>query len=417
MLTHVARRLGHADRFAYEHPADVFREHAALSGFENDGARLFDIGALGALSDDAFDALEPTQWPRPRETTGSATRLFGQGRFSTNDRRARFVATRWRAPAELTDETRPLLLNTGRVRDQWHTMTRTGRVPRLMQHVCEPLLDLHSADAARLGLVDGALARVASRHAETVLRVHLSPDMRPGEAFATMHWTDRFGSAGPIDRLVGNHVDPISGQPELKATPVAVTAIDILWRGLLLRPSEAPLTGDFHWSRLPIEQGQALDLAGWTALPSGVASERWVMDLLGADDDAELIIYADPRRGTFRYANIVDGRLDACLFLARGDGVLPDRASLAALLGTPVEADGRAALLAGMSGPRRVDPGRIVCACFGVGLKAIDGAIRDRRLTTAAEIGEALRAGTNCGSCLPELKQILRAVVDADAPA
>jgi assimilatory nitrate reductase catalytic subunit len=70
-----------------------------------------------------------------------------------------------------------------------------------------------------------------------------------------------------------------------------------------------------------------------------------------------------------------------------------------------------------MSGPRRVDPGRIVCACFGVGLKAIDGAIRDRRLTTAAEIGEALRAGTNCGSCLPELKQILRAVVDADAPA
>ncbi len=214
MLASVARRLGWRESFAYERPADIFREHARLSAFENDGRRRFDIGALATVSDDGYDGLEPVQWPlRADAASKSDGRLFGAGGFATADGRARFVPTRWRPLAEQPSERWPLLLNTGRVRDQWHTMTRTGRVPRLMRHAEEPLLDLHPADARARGIADGGLARIESRHGATVLRARLSMDQRRGEVFVPMHWTDLFTSAGPIGRLVGAACDPVSGQP------------------------------------------------------------------------------------------------------------------------------------------------------------------------------------------------------------
>ena len=128
------------------------------------------------------------------------------------------MPTPYRPPASAADKHLPLLLNTGRIRDQWHTMTRTGRLERLMAHQREPLLDVHPDDAARLGLVEGGLARVESAHGETVLPVRLSAAQRRGEVFAAMHWTDAFSSAGPIGRLVQAATDPVSGQPELKLT-------------------------------------------------------------------------------------------------------------------------------------------------------------------------------------------------------
>src|SRR5438128_1468695 len=160
----------------------------------------------------------------------------------------------------------PLLLNTGRVRDQWHTMTRTGRVPRLMEHHMEALLDIHPADAAGLGLETVSFARVEPRYGATVMRVQFSTAQRRGEIFAPMHWSDRFSSAGPIGRLVGAATDPVSGQPELKATPVRVTPVAPLWRGLVLRHSERLPDGPFYWARVPLDEGQAFDLAGWVPL-------------------------------------------------------------------------------------------------------------------------------------------------------
>jgi assimilatory nitrate reductase catalytic subunit len=417
MLSEVACRMGWAKAFPYRRPAEIFREHAALSGFENEGEhrRLFDIGALAALDDAGYDALAPVRWPLPRDGTAGDGRLFAAGGFPTADGRARFVATPWRPIAEPADAARPLLLNTGRVRDQWHTMTRTGRVARLMQHREEPLLELHPEDAARCGARDGGLARIESRHGAAVLRIRLTREQRPGEVFAPMHWTDRFASAGPVDRLVGAAVDPLSGQPELKATPVSLTPLPTLWRGLLLRRSETPLAGDFHWSRLPLAAGHSFALAGWHGLPRGAAAEAWITALLGAPAAAERVLYADARRGIFRHASILDGRLDAVLFLASGEGLLPEREVLAALLGQAVEPDARAGLVAAQPGGAGSERGRLVCACFGVGLRTLQDAIRSRRLTSAAEIGAALRAGTNCGSCLPELDELLReAAADAE---
>src|SRR6516165_3987845 len=157
IVTQVARRMGFAAAFAYGCAADIFREHAALSAFENGGRRDFDIGALAAISDDAFDALDPVQWPlRAGEAAPHGDRrFFMQGDFYTADRKARFIAVEPPAPKVATSKEFPFRLNTGRLRDQWHTMTRSGLSARLGAHMPEPFVEVHPADAKAMNLCDG----------------------------------------------------------------------------------------------------------------------------------------------------------------------------------------------------------------------------------------------------------------------
>lgn len=389
---------------------------AALSGFENEepARRLFDISALAILSGAEYGRLEAVQWPVRRDAGSppGTPRLFdGTGQFPTPDK-ARFVPTPYQPITEPPGGNWPLLMNTGRVRDQWHTMTRTGRVPRLMRHAGELVLDIHPADSEQLELTESGFARVESRHGIATLRVHLSPAQRRGEVFAPMHWTDRFGSAGPIDRLVGAATDPISGQPELKATPVRIQPAAVLWRGMLLRRAERPPppSGPYYWARIPLSVGHAFELAGWEPLPTGRSFETWIAELLGHPEDVELVTYADPGRGEFRYASLIRNQLDACLFLAHPTAALLSRDAVAALLGSEIIDESRARVL---SGPLHLsdgidNPGRTVCACFAVGLRTLHSAITKSGLTSIADIGAALRAGTNCGSCIPEISAILR---------
>ena len=141
-----------------------FGPHAALSAFENAGTRDFDIGALSQLDDDEFNALDPVQWPAREGMAGTTTRFFGDGQFFTADRKARFIACAKPALSADVSQHFPLRLNTGRVRDQWHTMTRSGQSPRLANHSPEPFVEIHPADAANAGLTDGAFARVSSSY-------------------------------------------------------------------------------------------------------------------------------------------------------------------------------------------------------------------------------------------------------------
>ena len=173
ILSQVASRMGWGDAFAYRTSADIFREHAALSGFENHGARAFDIGAFAAVTDAEYEALAPFRWPAPAGAE-QAGRLFADGNFFTPDRRARFIPTPWRPPVAESDRRFPYLLNTGRLRDQWHTMTRTGLTPRLMAHQDEPFVALHPHDAMKLGVGAGDLVRVQTAHGATVLRAEIT---------------------------------------------------------------------------------------------------------------------------------------------------------------------------------------------------------------------------------------------------
>ena len=409
MFAEVARRMGFAQNFAYRGPADIFREHAGLSAFENDGARAFNLGGLADVTDAAYDAMTPVQWPVPRHG-GGAGRLFARGGFSTPDGKGRMVPLKLEAQSAAVAEF-PLILNTGRIRDQWHTMTRTGRVPHLMTHITAPGLSLHPRDALALGVADRGLVRVESAQADVVMRAQIDEGVRPGDVFAPMHWTDQFTSSGPVDRLVHALTDPVSGQPDLKGTAVRVNAIAEAWRGVLVRLAggEPELSDAVWWSKAPAGPGFAFELAGWSPLEREVHAEGVLRKLLHISADAELITYSDPRKAVFRYAGLVQGRLTACVFFAPPGAELSGVEQAKALLGKEISAAERLALLAGVSADGAQPAGRIVCACFSVSEDRIQAAIRDGGLTTPAEIGAALKAGTNCGSCIPELKKLIGA--------
>ncbi|HLJ71713.1 MAG TPA: molybdopterin-dependent oxidoreductase, partial [Roseiarcus sp.] len=173
IICDVAARMGFGEAFAYASPAAIFAEHAALSAFENDGARAFDIGALAGLDPPQYAALAPTQWPAPDRGAPTGGRIFGGGRYFTPDHKARFVAVSPKAEAR-TSLNFPFILNTGRVRDHWHTMTRTGKSARLSQHLAEPYIEIHPADAARFGIAGADIVRVSAAGEAILARALLS---------------------------------------------------------------------------------------------------------------------------------------------------------------------------------------------------------------------------------------------------
>jgi assimilatory nitrate reductase catalytic subunit len=408
MFSEVGRRMGWGDAFPYRVPADVFREHAALSAFENRGARAFDLGALTDIDDEEYDALSPVQWPVPKPGRGlSGARLFARGGFSTPDRKARMIPLTLRVDREVAEF--PLTLNTGRVRDQWHTMTRTGRVAGLMSHVSSPSLALHPRDAAARGIADKGLVRIESPHGSTVMCASIDEGIRPGDVFAPMHWTDQFSSSGPIDKLVHSITDPVSGQPDLKGTRVRVTAVQEMWRGNLFRlaSGDVELSETVWWSKAQLKGGFAFGLAGWTALEAEIRSEALLRRLLKIPADAELVSFSDPRKAIFRYAGLVTGRLAACVFFGPPAAEFAGAEQAKALLGREISAEERLSLLSGVAPAGSQAPSRTVCSCFSVTEATVRAVIAEKGLSNAAEIGAVLKAGTNCGSCVPELKKIL----------
>ena len=401
IVTQVARRMGYADAFKYESAADVFREHAALSAFENEGMRDFDIGALAQLDDDAFNALDPVQWPARRGGPRGVKRFFADGQFFTADRKARLMTCEKPALNEEAPENFPFRLNTGRVRDQWHTMTRSGQSPRLANHSPEPFVEVHPTDAASLGLSGGSFARLRSSHGTCVLKVVVTENQRRGCLFAPIHWSGDTASSARIGELVTPANDPYSGQPEAKATPVTIQPVAFAYRGFALARTAPTLPTGTWWARVTVANGIGLMLA---SNDEPVAWRARAAALLGADELAE---YLDEPRGIYRVAAFVEGRLVGCLFLARTEAAPQWDTVKAAFESEALGELERRAVLSGKSTHGVTDPGPLICACFGVGLNVIRSALASGAAASVEEIGVALRAGTNCGSCLPELKRIV----------
>ncbi len=404
-LNEVARRMGFQTAFPYRNAGEIFSEHAGLSALENEGSRAFNIGAYAGIGARDYEKLAPFQWPQAKGQPACETRHFAEGGFFTAGGRARFVPTPWRAPASATARSFPLCLNTGRIRDQWHTMTRTAKSARLMSHIAEPFVELHPADAARFGLKDGALARVKSRRAEVVVRVRISTGQNRGSVFVPIHWTTQLASQSRVDALVEGYTDPLSGQPEFKFTPVAVRPYPASWHGFAVskrRPVTARLD---YWALARTKGGFRLELAGlspaadWTAFAGA---------LLSLEQGADLLAYQDAGAGQYRFAAFEDGRVTGALFIAR-DPLCVSRSWACEQLGRALsEPLGRLGLLAGRAAAAREDKGAIVCSCFEVGAKQIANAVSKGSCCDIEQIGKALRAGTNCGSCRSEIHKIIQ---------
>ncbi|MFP5430249.1 MAG: molybdopterin-dependent oxidoreductase [Gammaproteobacteria bacterium] len=411
IISEVGRRMGHADAFAYASPAAIFREHAALSAFENDdahGLRDFDISGLVALPDAAYDTLEPVQWPVPSRQPGGSQRLFADGRFFTPDARGRFLPVTARAPVNLPDADYPLVLNTGRIRDQWHTMTRTGLTEKLLTHIGEPFCAMHPDDAVVAGLAERDVVALESRWGRALARVQFTTDQTRGTVFMPMHWTGVLASASRVGAVVNPVVDPVSGQPESKHTPVRVRRFEAAWHGFMLSDIALPLPSTDY--AIAIRGGKF-----WRFELAGVSRQMDIAELANElqrnvqaalPSQSEMLEYEDAARGVYRRAWVVEDRLRAVCFVGPDTG-LPERNWLAGLFGKELCALGRRALLSGRPADPSADVGRIICACHAVGEKTIRKAIAVQNLDSVAAIGTCLKAGTNCGSCQPELKQIL----------
>ncbi|WP_343527542.1 molybdopterin-dependent oxidoreductase [Sphingomonas sp.] len=384
IVKEVGRRMGWKTAFAYDRAAEIWREHCRLSYYENDGSRIFTLPGQSSSGNADYDAMQPFRW-------GGAP--FADGRFPTPDGRARLVTVVQKTlPAPLRDW--PMTLNTGRYRDHWHTMTRTGLAPKLARHREEPLVEVHPEDASRLGLTDGGLARVDTPQGSSLYRVSVSTGQRPGELFVPIHWTDRTATGGRTGLLPRPLTDPHSGQPGFKRTPASIAAVATRWRGFVILSGDASPAPDCLW-------------ATRVAIPGG-----WLWEVAGDGDPAALeamlpkgqrIEASDPARGSRRVAVIADDRLAAVLFVTER-GELPGRDWLIAQLSASEVAP---TVLAGRAPGAQVERGAIVCACFDIGVRTIVAAIRDQQLADVAAIGAAIGAGTNCGSCRPALARLI----------
>lgn len=395
-IVDVAKAMGYLG-FDWSGPAEVFAEHAALSSLDNNGSRPFDLSGLNRLDQGGYDGLEPVQWPVNADHPNGRARLFADGRFATADGRAKMQTVAAPVLAHPVSESYPLRLDTGRVRDQWHTMTRTGLSARLGGHKPEAFVEVSRQDCERYAIADGGLARITSAWGSVILRAVRSDDLPEGLIFAPFHWSEANQSDARVGAVVHPYTDPISGQPEMKATPVRIAPVVVALEGLYISRHDTAPEGVSYWSRRTISGGFAFAV---TIETSSRSLETIIDDLIGSAGPR----FVDGARNEARAASIKDGRLDRVLFLS------PKRVSNAyveSLLAIEaLSASERRALLAGRASDA-VDTGPIVCACFAVGLITIQNAIVSQDLSSADEIGRALKAGTNCGSCVPELKKLL----------
>lgn len=406
IFSQVAQRMG-CRGFDYQQPQQIFREHAALSAFENDGARDFDLSALADINDQAYDNFKPVQWPVKTGQQAQA-RLFGNGEFFTANGRARFIAVTPQPPGRLPDTDYPMVLNTGRVRDQWHTMTRTGKSPRLNGHVIEPYAELNELDAKAMAIHPGQLVEVKSAQGKVIVRANIRESQRRGSVFVPMHWNDQFASSAAVDKVVNAYTDPLSGQPEFKHTPVQVASYNAAWYGFILSRDMIETASFSYWARSRRQGLWHYELAGNQIADDWADYARQL--LCSEAQGVEWSEFFDSSKQTYRGARFINGQLDSCVFIGV-DYHLPSRDWLIELfVKDKIDRQDRMRVLSGTPSMGQEDAGKIICSCFSVGRNTICKKIKEMKLTTPEQIGEQLQAGTNCGSCIPELRDLIAEV-------
>ncbi len=387
---------------------------------------------ITGLSWPILEARGPQQWPFPEGATAGRDRLYADGRFPTPDGKARFFTGAWRPTAEKADARYPIRLTTGRLRDQWHGLSRTGNVPALFGHVPEPRLAMGAADLARRGLADGDLVRVESRRGHLYVLAQASEDLRSGQAWLPMHWGKRFlggrESAG-TNTLTCPAIDPSSRQPELKHAAVKVEPAALAWRLVAFARVEAgELVATLERVRAlqdavsflsVVPAGREIPGLLVRAAHAGMPVEDWIGrldEILGLDGD-ETIRYDDARRSASRRLRLEDDHLRAVRL--SGDAASTASADwLRAWLfeGRAVGPIRRHLLLPTRQAPADFVPaGRVVCHCHGVTEHAIATRLAASRGIAAerlAQLQSATRCGTNCGSCLPELRGLATAAAE-----
>ncbi len=398
IICDVAQRMGWKDEFSYSGPAEIFREYATLSGKAAAHGVDFDIGKLAAISDKDYASLSPVQWPISRREAGDG-RFFSNGNFYHPNDKARMVPVA--AMQVESPEAETFQLNTGRIRDQWHTMTRSGKSSRLSQHLTEPFVEIHPDDAHLLELRESDLVEIVpvdgTSDFRVVVRAKITEDVARGAIFVPMHWGETHASAARVNTMIVDLVDPVSGQPALKQGRVRLNKFRAQWHGFAA--SSAPMRPNRPYSAVArTSTGWSCELAGTKQISNWESEARSVLNL----DAGDVSYLFDSARGIARVA-VHEGPKLRGLFFAAPLSVDVSRSHVIAQINEkvpPLKA------LAGLPTGDQPDPGRIVCACFKVGINTLREAIHQGANTTVT-LGNFTAAGTNCGSCKEELQALI----------
>jgi len=303
-------------------------------------------------------------------------------------------------------------------------------VARLFNHSPEPYATMHRDDMARRGLTDGDLVQLKSRRGKLTLRVQRSDEMRPAQVFVPMHWGSQFMRGAGANALTASDFDPHSKQPELKHAAVQAEKVELPHTLVAMRRVAAgalpsaqhlterlqPLLAKFDYASVSLvgRETAVVVLRAYSATPPDAAALRELDRLLGLDAPASTMHYRDLRRGVFKAARVEDDAVIAVSLLGETAGEEWLKSMM--VLGASAEAV-RPWVLAPLSVPPRgtLNRGRIVCNCLDVSEAEIQ-----RELAPGIALGELqakLKCGTECGSCMPELKKMHAAQKRIDGAA
>ncbi|VVD59421.1 nitrate reductase [Pandoraea capi] len=410
IASEVARRLAAklgvpSEPFAFSSIETIFDEHRALTV-----GRDLDICGI----DYALLAQRgPQQWPFPAGATHGAARRYEDGVFATADGRAKFHAFEYRPVAEPINARHPLRLITGRLRDQWHGMSRTGRVGQLFEHAPEPALTMHPADAARRSLRAGDFVRLSSRRGERVLLLTVSDDVASGSVFVPMHWSGQFLGGGGVNDITIGAVDKYSKQPELKHAAVRVDSLTLPWRVAAVRRGDAlqlhaavqPLLAQRRFATVRLEGDDRIVVSAADDRPDAEWLER-LHTALGLPRDESLLEYRDARLAVTKRVAWRGTLIDGVLVAGSEADVAGSTSLLARVRETSPWTRARHAVFVADSGPA-APRDRTVCQCKSVTASSIGAAIEAG--ADVAQLKAKLGCGTVCGSCVPELQRMCAA--------
>ena len=417
IIADVASAMGFSG-FEYRHVSDVFTEFAGLTGGNQPGNQLFDISALANLSTKAYDNLKPMQWPINQQNPNGCSRVFENGEFSTENKKAKMFAVEPQLAKLAPTKAFPFNLNSGRLRDHWHSMTRTSLAAELTQHTTKPYLYINAVELAALDILENdivAITSACSGSEPVLVQVKLDNGLRKLQCFMPIHWNQQFASAANVSRLYPSIVDKASGQPECKQVPVAIQKTqftqfiechisEVLLNNIKL---DLSLKSTGFWLKNNNEYGLQLSVANEVAIANVL---HWCQQLVESNQaikqssNVEWLSFGDD--STCYIVLMTNKKL---LLSCSVGGKWPETESTWTqhlFAKEALEFSDIQALLLGQASSE-FSLGKQVCSCFNVAENSIVDEIKTGTNTIEA-LGKKLKCGTNCGSCKPELMQLIK---------
>ena len=214
IICRFARKMGY-DGFDYSSMEEIYKEHTRLTAKTNLSIQGLDYSII--------KKHKTVQWPFNKKTETGTKRLFTDRKFYTTSNKAIIHSPDDSLMSELPDADFPLILTTGRVRDHWHTMTKTSKVNKLKKHITQAYLEIHPIDAGSLEINDGDIVSVSSRRGDVRVKAKVSDHIKPGVVFLPMHWGKILGNdLNRTNNITSTLLDPISKEPDFKYCAVRV---------------------------------------------------------------------------------------------------------------------------------------------------------------------------------------------------